>query len=124
MSKKVTIDQITPPGQPDGDKLLKYYFEKSGDGYNLYAPTGGDPVNHQLFTPENPVGEIHVHGRPYTITITAFPVEIIKGLWSDNRGQVIGAPGGGVTGASGSGSFQAQAGTTPVEEEEASAASA
>lgn len=119
MPKKVTIDQITPSGQTDGDRLLNCYFERSGDGYNLYLSTGGNPLNSQLFSPSNPtVSGIQIPGNPtpFSITITAFPVEVIRGLWSDN--------GGSVTGASGSGSFQAQAGTTPVEEEEASAASA
>ena len=124
MAKKIRINSYTGPS--DGLDLEGFYFEESGNGYNLYAPTTPQPtqVNTNLINPAVssscsfnfpiPAG-LPGAGTTYYITVSTFPVMTMSGTWSDN-------PQGLLKDVPGSGTFQAQAsGTGPIEEEAAAA---
>jgi hypothetical protein len=117
---KLKINSYTGPS--DGADLEGFYFEPSGDGYNLYAPPV--KVNTQLITPQNPTFTVQIPaghagaGLQFTCTVTSFPNLTLIGSWSDPQSDSI-------RDLPGSGTFQAQAGgTSPMEEEAAAAASA
>ena len=127
MAKKIRINSYTGPS--DGADLEGYYFEESGDGYNLWAPTTPQPtqVNPTLINPAVssscnfnfpvPAG-LPGAGTTFYITVTQFPAVLtMGGTWSDNPQQEL-------KDVPGSGTFQAQAGGTGPVEEEATAASA
>lgn len=127
MAKKIRINSYTGPS--DGADLEGYYFEESGDGYNLYAPTTPQPtqVNPNLINPAVsssctfnfpiPAG-LPGAGTTFYITVSQFPAVLtMSGSWSDN-------PQGLLKDVPGSGTFQAQAGGTGPVEEEAAAATA
>ncbi|HEU4509453.1 MAG TPA: hypothetical protein VFR78_14500 [Pyrinomonadaceae bacterium] len=114
MAKKIKINTVTGPS--DGAALENYYFEESGEGYNFYAPGGGNPLNTQLITPTNATFHFNVAGytNPFYLTVSTFPVMAMSGSWTDNPQQLKDVPG--------SGTFQAQAsGTGPIAEEAAAA---
>jgi hypothetical protein len=117
MAKKIKIDRILPANS-DGVDLMNYYFLP--DTYALYAPNTTTPV--QTGIKAGSAFSVTPPGDPtFQVTVSSIDESGASGTWSN-----LPAPSeeGSVTGIPGSGTYQAQAGTTPVEEEEASAASA
>jgi hypothetical protein len=130
MAKKIKINSVNSSvPNSDGPDLMNYYFEESGDGYNFFAPTTGQPtqVNQNLIDPAVPSScTFHFpvpaglpgQGQTFYITVTQFPAVLtMSGTWSD-------LPQGLLKDVPGSGTFQAQAGGTGPIEEEAVAATA
>lgn len=122
MAKHIKITTVSGSGT-DGNNLKNLYFEESGDGYNLFAPTHPNPtqLNTTLINPNIPSSCTFSFALPgtttptYTITVTAFPVMTVTGSWSDSD-QVS------IKDNPGSGTFQAQAsGTGPMAGEVAAA---
>ena len=115
---KLKINSYTGPS--DGADLEGFYFEQSGNGYNLYAPV---KLNSQLITPQNPTFTVQIPagltgaGLQFTCTITSFPNLTLIGSWSDSQSDSI-------KDVPGSGTFQAQAGGTGTFDEEVAAAAA
>ena len=107
-------------GASDGADLEGFYFEPSGNGYNLYAPV---KLNSQLITPQNPTFTITIpqgltgQGLRFTCTITSFPNMTLTGTYDDGGTESI-------KDQPGSGTFQAQAGGTGTCDEEVAAAAA
>jgi len=124
MARHIKITTVNGSGT-DGNNLKNLYFEESGDGYNLFAPTHPTPtqLNSTLINPSVPSSCTFSFALPgtteptYTITVTAFPVMTVTGTWSDDDQLKI-------KDTPGSGTFQAQAGGTGPIAHEATAASA
>jgi len=120
MAKQIPINTINPSGS-DGTYLSGYFFKAEESGLNLYAPAQGNQAPQLVqenitlgtqfqFTipakgnnPPNPVN--------MKVTINSYSL-VVSGSWSDLAGPSL-------TGDPGSGTFQAQAGGSTADGEDA-----